>query len=228
MNKILMNVWGVLLTILVYFLILRIKKVKILNGVNSVLGTVGIIMAMLIAFNIDYESYEASVTPISNTLSPLVVFLAVPLYKQRLLLRKNYKAIVSGILISSSVSTIFVIAASKLLGVDDQIMKTLVPKSITTPMAISMSDMIGGISGITVVSVIVAGIIGASTISLVLRLTGIVCPIAIGVCLGSTAHGIGTSKAIEIGEEAGAISGLAMGLTGVFFILVTSVYTSLF
>lgn len=214
---------GSLFTILVYGGALKMKKLPVLGGLNSVLVSVFVIILVLYIFDINYDHYETAVRPISSALSPLVVFIAVPLYKHKALLSKNAKAVGVGIVVSAVVSTITVVSVALALGVSDELMRTLLPKSITTPMAISMSEMVGGMPGITVVSVIITGIIGASFIPFLLKFTGIDNSVAIGVCLGAASHGIGTSKAIEIGDEAGAISGLVMGLTGVFFILATSV-----
>ncbi len=215
---------GSLFTILVYVGVLKMKNIPLVGGLNSVLVSVFVIIGVLYAFNFDYDHYEKAVRPISGALSPLVVFIAVPLYKHKDLLSKNAKAVGIGIVMSAVVSTVTVVSVALALGVSDELMRTLLPKSITTPMAISMSEMVGGMPGITVVSVIITGIIGASFIPFLLKVTGIDNSVAIGVCLGAASHGIGTSKAIEISDEAGAISGLVMGLTGVFFILATSVY----
>lgn len=215
--------FGTFLTLFVYIGVLRLKKGRRLFFYNSVLYSTLILIGVLVLLKIDYEHYQVSTKPISDLLAPLVVLLAIPLYGYKHLLKEHFAYILLGIGISGASSVTTVILLANLFNMDQQLMFTLIPKSITTPMAISMSTMLDGIVGITVVAVIITGILGASIMGYLIQLFHLESPIAIGVALGSTSHGIGTSKAIELGPDVGAISGLAMGLTGVLFILTTSV-----
>lgn len=216
-----MYMWTVI-TLAIYLIVIRLSKGIKLPLFNPVLYSTLVLVGLLLFSQVDYDLYRASVAPIADSLSPLVILLAVPLYKYRNGLKENAKGIIVGIVVSGTVSTLTIVGLSSLLGIGQDLTLSLIPKSITTPMALAMTGMLGGIPGITVVSVIMTGIVGATVMPIVIKLFNIKNPVAIGVALGSTAHGIGTSRAIEIGEEAGAISGLAMGLTGVTFVLITS------
>lgn len=103
------------------------------------------------------------------------------------------------------------------------VMLSMIPKSITTPMAIEVTNMVGGMSGLTIISVIITGIIGASLAPWTLKLFKVEHPIAKGIGIGTSSHGIGTSKAVEMDEEVGAASGLAMGIAGVTTVLTFSI-----
>lgn len=213
---------GTLVTVLIYMAVLRFKKNRKLFFYNSVLYSTLIIIGLLLLMNIDYDVYRLSAQPIASTLSPLVVLLAIPLYGYKEQLKRFFWIIILGIFVSGLTSVTMVVLLSKLFNLDPVLMVTLIPKSITTPMAISMSTMLDGIVGITVVAVIFTGIFGAAIMQTIIDVFNLKSPIAIGVALGATSHGIGTSKAIELGPDVGAISGLAMGLTGILFIMTTS------
>lgn len=214
---------GTLLTLSVYVGVLFLNKRMKLPMFNSVLYSTIIIVIVLLLFGIDYDDYSHSAKPISSTLGPMVTLLAIPLYKYQDILKQHYKSVFLGIFISGLTSILSVVILSNLFGLSNELMVTLLPKSITTPMALSMTDMLGGISGITVIAVIITGITGATVASSLISIFKITSPVAIGVALGSSAHGIGTSKGIELGSDIGAISGLSMALTGIIFILSTSI-----
>lgn len=214
-----------ILTVLIYFFLVQLNKRWKIPFFNSVLYSSGILIGIILIFGIDYESYRVSANPITASLGPLVILLAVPIYKNKRVLMRYFKQILFGIFISGSVSTITIIALSKLLKLDQTLMVALIPKSITTPMAVALTEILGGIPGITVVAVTITGLFGGAIFPLIMRMLKLKNPLAIGVSLGAAAHAIGTGKALEISEEAGAYSGIAMGVTGLIYVLCGSIFS---
>jgi len=149
--------------------------------------------------------------------------LAVPLYKQLDLLKKNAKAILTGIFVGSSVGIVSIIGISYLVGLDSSIIKSLVPKSVTTPIGISISSQLGGLVPITVLSIIVTGIIGAVFGPTICKVFKIKDKVAVGVSIGTAAHAVGTSKALELGEIEGAMSSLSIGIAGIMTVIIAPV-----
>lgn len=212
-------------TILIYFFSRTVtKKFKF----NPILLSILIIIGLLLLFKIDYTPYKEATSWISWLLGPVVVMLAIPLYKNKDELVKNFLPIVTGIFTSLVVSAGSVLGLSFLFKFSKEMINSLLPKSITTPMAIEVTQMIDGVSGLTIVFVILTGVIGASLAEITLKLFSVNHPLAKGIGIGASSHGIGTSKAVELGEEEAASSGLAMGLTGVSTVILYSLLTSIF
>ena len=156
----------------------------------------------------------------SYFLTPVTVCLAVPLYKQLQILRKNLAAIIISIVLGCLAHGAVVIAVLLAFGVDRQLLLSLLPKSISTAIALGVSSEIGGIQGITVIGVMVAGISGAVVGPALLKLAGVTDPIAQGLAIGSASHAVGTSKAIELGEIQAAMSSLAIVVTGILTVVI--------
>lgn len=181
---------------------------------NPVLISVCILVVLLLATGTPYDEYFEGAQFINFLLGPATVALAVPLASQIETLRKFLLPISVALLVGSltGILSTFVIASA--LGIDGQSLLSLLPRSITTPIAMGISDQIGGTPSLTAVFVIITGIMGAAfgfPLLSALRLTD---PVAQGFALGVSAHGIGTARAFEHNEQAGAFSGLAMGLNG--------------
>lgn len=219
---------GILLTIGLYILALYMRKKFRSALLNPVLITAAFIIIIINLSPLTYEVYRSGAKYIGSSLGPIVVLLAIPLYKHRQAIKDNLSSIVLGILVSIMSSVTLIAFMSSLLGLDDKMMMTLLPKSITTPMAIEVSQMLEGYPNITVIIVIITGILGATLAPLVMKLGGIRSEVSKGIGIGAASHGIGTSKAMEMSDEAGAMSGLAMGLTGIIFVLLTSIYVLVF
>jgi|LGOV01.1.fsa_nt_gb predicted murein hydrolase (TIGR00659 family) len=219
---------GIALTIGFYVLALYIRKLFKSSLLNSVLVAAAFIITVIQLTPLSYELYNEGGQLIGNSLGPVVVLLAIPLYRHREAIRTYFIPIIIGILVSISSSILVITLLSKALGLSDEMMYTLIPKSITTPMAMEVSDMLSGIPNVTVIAVIITGILGATIAPYVMKFGHIKSDIAKGISIGAASHGIGTSKAMEMSDETGAMSGLAMGLTGVIFVLLTSVYVLVF
>lgn len=198
------------------------KKTKSPFFNPMIVGT-SIIVLILLYFNIEIENYNKGASFISFFLGPATVVLAVPLYNQMSLLKSNSIAIISGILAGCVASIISVVALSKLLGIDEQLLLTLIPKSITTPIGIELSKQIGGIPSLTVISIVIAGNTGYIAAPYICRLFRISDPVAKGIAIGTSAHALGTTKAIEMGEVEGAMGGLAIGIAGIVTVLIVPV-----
>ena len=142
--------------------------------------------------------------------------LAVPLYRQLVNLKKHWFPILMGIAIGSLTSISCVMLSSKIIGLSETLMLSLLPKSITIPMGSVVSEQIGGIPSITIISIVITGITGAVTASVVCKFFHIKNKVAQGIAIGTASHALGTTRAMEIGETQGAMSSLSIGIAGVF------------
>ena len=190
---------------------------------NPLLIAVLLIIIFLTVFHIDVDTYNKSGEFINMFLGPYTVVLAVPLYKQMDLLKKNAAAILTGISVGSIIGICMIIGISYYLGLDSDIIKSLIPKSVTTPIGIAISSQLGGIVPITVLAVIVTGIMGSIIGPAVCRIFRINNKVAIGVAIGTASHAIGTSKALELGEVEGAMSSLSIGIAGIVTVILAPI-----
>ncbi|GLI58193.1 membrane protein [Propionigenium maris DSM 9537] len=171
-------------------------------------------------FKIPLESYESGSKMLSLFLGPVTVILAVPLYKQLDLLRSHLFPILIGVTVGAITSIATVIILGKVMGLERVLLLSMAPKSITTPIGMELSKNIGGIQAITIVGIMITGITGAVAAPIICEVFRIKNRVAKGIGVGVSSHAVGTSKAIEMGEVEGAMSGLAIGLTGVATIIV--------
>src|SRR5699024_11064414 len=168
---------------------------------------------------IAYESYKLGGYIIYFFLGPVTIVLAVPLYKQFDLFKKYLLEILIGISCGVVVSFISIKLIGHFTGANLDIINSLIPKSITTPMGISLTKTLNGVEAITVVSIILTGIVGAIISPIVFKFGKINHPVAKGIALGTSAHALGTTKALEIGEVEGAMSGLSIGISGIITVI---------
>lgn len=218
--------WGVLLTLAAFALgtLINHKTGKVVFN-PLLLGTVFVIVFLSVC-SIPYESYKASASPVSYLLLPATVSLAVPLYEKWDLLRKNVLAIVMGILAGTLASLGSILVLSLLLRLDHSQYITLLPKSVTTAISMDVSKELGGIAALTGAIVILTGILGALMAEMVCKVCHITHPIARGIGIGTAAHAVGTSKALQMGEVEGAMSGLAVAVAGVMTAILCPVFSS--
>lgn len=218
---------GFVLSLLAYLLGVWLKKKLGWAILNPLLvGTVLVIVCLLI-FKIDYETYNNSAKYISYLLTPSTVCLAIPLYKQLALLRRNLTAVVTAIFsgVAASAASIFVL--SFVFGLEHVHYVTILPKSITTAIGMGVSQEAGGIVTITVVCIMITGIFGNIIAETVFKLARIQSPIAQGLALGTSAHAIGTAKALELGEIEGAMSSLSIAVAGLITVIVVPLVSGL-
>lgn len=217
-------VFGVAITLVFYSLThLATRRSRWALANPLLLGSLGIIL-LLVLLRIDYQEYNRGGSLVSFWLGPATVALAVPLYKQLESVKRNALPILAGIAVGSLVGMISAAGIAALFGAEDAVVRSLLPKSVTTPIAIELARVLGGIPSLTSVLVVTTGLIGNTLGPFVLRLARVRRPEAVGLALGTAAHGIGTARALQISEESGAMSGLAMGLAGVL----TSIYTAVY
>lgn len=189
------------------------KKTKIAL-LNPLLIAIALVIGYLLIFHISYDQFNKGGQFISDLLQPATVVLAVPLYKQIGLLKKHFVPIISGIIVGSGVGIIYIFFLSYFLKLSPELIKSLMPKSITTPIGMQVSQSLGGVVPVTVVAIIVTGITGAIVYPFILKICKIKNPIAVGVSLGTCSHAVGTSKALTIGDTEGAMSSLSIGVAG--------------
>ncbi len=219
--------FGAVVSLLGYEAGLLLKKKFRLAVFNPLLIAVICVMAVLLIFDVDYDSYNEGGKYLSYLLTPATVCLAVPLYEQLSLLRKNFKAVAAGILSGTLASMFSVFLLSLLFGLNHEQYVTLLPKSITTAIGMGVSEELGGIVTITVAVIVITGVLGAILAELVFKIFRIQEPVARGLALGTSAHAIGTSKAMEFGMVEGAMSSLAIAVAGLLTVVGASFFAEL-
>ena len=219
--------FGALVSLAGYELGLILKKKFKLAIFNPLLiGSVSVI-AVLLLLDVNYESYNEGGKYLSYLLTPATVSLAVPLYEQLELLKKNLKAVAAGILSGVIASVVGVFTLCKLFGMNHQQYVTLLPKSITTAIGMGVSEELGGIVTITVAVIVITGVLGNVIADLVYKVFRIEEPVAKGLALGTASHAIGPAKAMELGMTEGAMSSLAIAVAGLLTAVLAPVFSGL-
>ncbi|MDT8441018.1 MAG: LrgB family protein [Desulfuromonadales bacterium] len=206
--------FGVSLTLFVYALAQLAYRRLASVWANPVLVSIVTIILLLKLSGISYEDYRQGGDLILFLLGPSVVALAVPLYQRRQQVWRSKMPILLGIFAGSLVSILSACGLAWLLGGSRETILSLAPKSVTTPIAISIVDKIGGIAPLTAALVVLTGCLGAVCGPEFCRLLRIRSPLAQGLAVGTAAHGIGTARMLEVDRLAGAVAGLAIGLNG--------------
>ena len=225
MNEFLLNstYFGVVLSLLCYWLGLKISSKVKSTLCNPLLVAAAIIVGILLIFKIDYETFDKGASYLTYFLNPTTVCLAVPLYRQYQVLKENWKAIILGIAAGCVACMVTIVLMAKIFVFDVALTASLLPKSITTAIAIGLSEEIGGLPAITVACIIFTGIFGACMASILCKLFKIEHPVAQGLAIGTSAHALGTSRALEIGEVQGAMSSLAIGIAGIMTVVLAPI-----
>lgn len=219
--------FGIFISLIAFEIGLFIYKKTKLPIFNPLLTATILIIYFLKIFNIDFDTYNNGGQFINIFLGPATIVLAVPLYKKLNLLKENFLPIFSGILVGSLVSVLSVISIATFLGLDNSLTVSLLSKSVTTPIGIEITNSLGGSSSITVLAIVLSGIIGAIVGPTVFKVLKINNPISRGVSLGTASHAVGTSKALEIGEQEGAMSSLSIGIAGIVTVFLAPLCYSL-
>lgn len=183
---------------------------------NPLLIAIAFVIIILKVFRIPLESFRLGGDVVSLFLAPATVALALSIYKQVEVLKRYFLPVVLGCLAGAVTSMTSVVLLCKSFGLDERLTASLLPKSVTTPIAMEISRQGGGLIPITVAAVIITGIMGAVLSPVLVRLFRLDGnPVAAGVAIGASSHAVGTSKAIELGEIQGAMSGIALGVSGI-------------
>ena len=186
---------------------------------NPLIIAIVLVSAVLLIFKIPYEDYNKGGEIINMFLAPATACLAVAVYTKLQILKQYWLPIIVGCAAGSAASMGSVYLLCRLFGLEKNLTVSLLPKSVTTPIAVSIAEPAGGMVPITVVAVIFTGILGGIFAPLLIRLFRVADPVAAGLAIGASSHAVGTSKAIELGEIEGAMSGLAIGICGIITVL---------
>ena len=217
--------FGFTLSLLGYVLGLVLnKKFKL---INPLLTAVVFVIIFLSLFDIDYESYDAGASYLSYFLTPATVCLAVPLYRRMSILKKYKEAIAAGIVSGVLTAMLSIYVMCLFMGLSNEMYVTLLPKSITTAIGMELAQKLGGIPEIAAAVIVITGIFGSVIGERVFTLLKINNPVAKGLALGTSAHAIGTSKALELGETEGAVSSLSITVAGILTVIFSSFFARL-
>lgn len=208
--------FGVALTLVAFLMAVAInRKFKTPLTTPLFLGTIFVIAVLTMA-NIPYDTYNSGAKYMTYMLTPLTISFAVPMYKQLPELRRHALAVLMSVLLGVVYSVVCVIVICIIFGLGDVVARSFVAVSVTTAIAIEITEKLGGIVALTVSAVVMTGILGASVSDIICKKLKMHSPIARGLAIGNAAHVAGTTKAMEMGETEGAFSSLAIVLSGLF------------
>lgn len=220
--------WGFVLTLASYWLALKLSKRLKLTIFNPILVSSLIIICLLLLFKIDYSSYSGSAKYLNYFLTPATVCLAYPMYQQFALLKNHAAAILLSIFSGCLACAVTIFLLSRLFGLSPEVYYSLQPKSVTTAIALGISEEMAGNASITAIAVVITGLLGAMLASSICRICKITHPVAIGLACGNSAHAIGTSKALEFGEVQGAMSSLSIVIAGVMTVIIIPLFAGFY
>ena len=218
--------FGVVITFIGYEIGLLLQKKFKTALMNPLLIAAILIIGVLLVLDVPYEEYNKGAQYINFFLTPATVSLAIPLYRQLSVLKKYPLAIFGGITAGVLTAMVSIWLLSLGFGLAHEQYVTLLPKSITTAIGMGVSDKMGGIGTLTVVAISITGISGNVLCEVILKLFKIENPIAKGLAIGTSAHALGTAKAMELGEIEGAMSSLAIVVTGIMTVVSASIFAN--
>lgn len=219
--------FGVTISLISYGFGVLLKKKFQISVFNPLLISIIITIVFLAATKTDYKTYYNSAKYISYLLTPATVCLAIPLYEQIEILKKNFAAIIAGITSGVITSLCCILAMVLFFDMDHKQYVSLLPKSITTAIGMGVSEELGGYVAITTAIIIITGVFGNVIGELVLFIFRIKEPVAKGIALGTASHAIGTAKAMELGEIEGALSSLSIVVAGIITVAGASIFANL-
>lgn len=217
---------GVTISLLAYMVGMALKKKLKLAILNPLLVSILCTIAVLLLADVDYDTYNAGASYISWFLTPATVCLAIPLYEQWQLLKENIKAVLLGISSGVLTSLLTIWVLSYIMGLSKKEYITMLPKSITTAIGMSVSQELGGYATITVAVIVVTGVLGNIFGEAICKIFRITEPVSKGLSLGTAAHAIGTAKAIELGEIEAAMSSLSIAVAGLLTVMAAPIFAN--
>lgn len=217
--------FGVIATIFAYQAGVSIQKKVKHPLANPILIAVLLICTLLVTMDIPLEAYQEGGNLIYLFLAPATAALAMPIYKNWQILRLNWKPIIAGTMAGSFSSIVIVFALCKLFKLEESLTLSLLSKSVTTPIAVGITEQLGGIVPIAIAAVIFSGITGNIMAPFLVKVFRVEDPVAQGIGIGTASHAIGTTRAITMGELQGAMSGLAIGLSGLWTVFWTFLFS---
>lgn len=214
---------GCLLSIVCFWVAKKISKKLKWTIFNPIIVAAILVIVVLYVFDMSITDYEKSSAILSKLLTPATISLAVPMYRQIELLKKYSYTIMISIFSGIVAGCISIIGLSMMMGLSDELTFSLMPKSITTAIAMGVSSEIGGNPTMTVGIVVFTGILGAIILKAVCKIFRITHPVSVGLACGNAAHAVGTTKALEIGEIEGAMSSLSIVVAGVMTVVIVPI-----
>ena len=205
----------------IFFFAKLLQKKTGLVLLNPILLTIALLIIFLKMTNISYETYNKGGHLIEFWLRPAVVALGVPLYLQLEMIKKQLLPILLSQLAGCIVGVISVVLIAKFMGASQEVILSLAPKSVTTPIAMEVTKAIGGIPSLTAAVVVAVGLLGAICGFKTMKIMRVGSPIAQGLSMGTAAHAVGTSTAMDISSKYGAYASLGLTLNGIFTALLT-------
>ena len=213
--------FGLVISILAFSFGTFVQKKTGKAFLNPLLISYVLIILFLLAFDIPYEWYQKGGDVLGLFLGPATCALALNIYRQWKMIKENFLALLAGTLAGCSSSMLMVYVMGKVLGLDEQITLSLMPKSVTTPMAMAVSESIGGIPALTVISVILTGVCGYILCPYLMKALKIKDPVEVGIAIGTCSHAVGTTKANELGELQGGLSSVSLTLSGIITVILS-------
>lgn len=218
--------FGAFISLLSYGIGMMLKKKFKIALFNPLLVAIILTIGTLLLLGIDFETYNKGGQYLKYLLTPATICLAIPLYEQFELLKKNAAAVVVGIGTGVVTSLLSVLLLAYIFGLTHAEYVTLLPKSITTAIGMGVSGELGGYVPITVAIIIITGILGNIIAELVCKVFRITEPIAKGIGIGSASHAIGTTKALELGQVEGAMSSLSIVVSGFMTVILAGIFAN--
>ncbi|MFN7251455.1 MAG: LrgB family protein [Anaerobacillus sp.] len=195
---------------------------------TPVFFSTAIIMTILVTFGLTFEDYTVAKDIMTFLLGPATVALAVPLYKNRMIIKKHSGPALVGIILGTMSTIVGAVLLAKLLTLSNEILASVSVKSVTVPVAVEIASIIGGDPALTAAFVVATGILGTMIGPWLMNLTNINHPLSRGLALGTISHGQGTAQAATEGELQGAVAGVAMGLAAIFTAIVAPLVVPFF
>lgn len=220
--------FGVVISLGSYGIGMYLKRITGWSVINPLFVSIVLVIATISLLGISYDTYNQSADIITYLLTPSTICLAVPLYQQLEMLKRNMKAVMAGIASGVLSSMCIILLLSILLKLDHTSYVTFLPKSITTAIGIGVCEELGGYVSISVAVIIITGVLGGIIAEKWLKILRITNPIARGIALGSSAHAIGTAKAMELGPIEGSMSSLSIVVCGIFTVIAAPFFAALF
>ncbi len=215
------------LTFVVYVMAQILQKRTGISFLNPILITIAVLICIMMSAGVDYETYAEGGEYIDFWLKPAVVALGVPLYRQLEAIKKQLLPILLAEFAGCIVGVVSVVVVAQLLGASKEVILSLAPKSVTTPIAMEIAQTAGGIPALTAAVVVCTGIFGGMAGFKMMKYSRVKSPIAQGLSMGTAAHAVGTSAAMDVGYRYGAFSSLGLTLNGLFTALLTPLILSM-
>jgi len=213
--------FGFFLVVSTYLLGVYLNKKTGLIFFNPVLISLLSCVAVLLLLDISYDEFMLGARNLQFFIAPATCVLALSIYRQRTILGQFFIPVVLGCLASAIISISASFILGNLFGLQDVIIKSSVASSVTTPIAMDVTESLGGIISIAILCVVITGIAGAVFSEYLIKLLRIKNPVEMGVAIGASSHVVGTTKAVELGEIQGAMSGVAIGVAGIITVILT-------